>query len=93
MERSQCSGALASDASLAVYAIVNRAILCSNDADFARFPGFGIDLEKASGEQHRMLPVPAVFLIDADGVITFRYYNPDYRERLSGETHLEAARE
>lgn len=39
MERCQCSGALASDASLAVYAIQNRAMLCSNDADFARFPG------------------------------------------------------
>lgn len=30
---------LASDASLAVYAMENRATLCSNDADFARFPG------------------------------------------------------
>jgi toxin-antitoxin system PIN domain toxin len=39
MERSQCSGALASDASLAVYAMENRAMLHSNDADFARFPG------------------------------------------------------
>lgn len=39
MARSQCSGALASDASLAVYAIENRAMLCTNDADFARFPG------------------------------------------------------
>lgn len=33
------SGALASDASLAVHAMENRATLCSNDADFARFPG------------------------------------------------------
>jgi toxin-antitoxin system PIN domain toxin len=39
MERSQCSGALASDASLAVYALEHRAVLCSNDSDFARFPG------------------------------------------------------
>jgi toxin-antitoxin system PIN domain toxin len=39
MESSRCSGALASDASLAVYAIENRAVLCSNDADFTRFPG------------------------------------------------------
>lgn len=37
----QCgvSGQLTSDASLAVYAIENRATLCSNDGDFARFPG------------------------------------------------------
>ena len=39
MERSATSGQLASDASLAVYAIESRAILCSNDSDFARFPG------------------------------------------------------
>jgi toxin-antitoxin system PIN domain toxin len=39
MERASASGQLTSDASLAVYAIANRATLCSNDADFARFPG------------------------------------------------------
>jgi toxin-antitoxin system PIN domain toxin len=39
MERAGASGQLTSDASLAVYAMVNRAKLCSNDADFARFPG------------------------------------------------------
>ena len=39
MERSATSGQLASDASLAVYAIESRATLCSNDSDFARFPG------------------------------------------------------
>ncbi len=33
------SGALVSDAVLAAYAIQNRAILCSNDADFSRFVG------------------------------------------------------
>ncbi|TVP81863.1 MAG: PIN domain-containing protein [Puniceicoccaceae bacterium] len=39
MERSGVSGQLTSDASLAVYAMENRARLCSNDADFVRFPG------------------------------------------------------
>jgi len=33
------SGALVSDASLAVHAMENRATLCTNDADFARFKG------------------------------------------------------
>jgi len=54
---------------------------------------FGINLEEASGEDHRILPVPAVFLIGRGGRIDFRYYNPDYKERLSGEALLEAARE
>jgi len=33
------SGALVSDAALAAHAIHHRATLCSNDSDFARFPG------------------------------------------------------
>ena len=37
--RSGASGQLASDASLAIYAMESRATLFSNDADFARFPG------------------------------------------------------
>ena len=39
MERAGVGGQLASDASLAVYAMDNRATLCTNDADFVRFPG------------------------------------------------------
>lgn len=39
LARTMGTGALVSDASLAVYAIHNRATLCSNDSDFARFPG------------------------------------------------------
>ena len=35
------SGSVLSDAVLAAYAIENRARLCTNDADFARFPGLG----------------------------------------------------
>jgi hypothetical protein len=38
-EQAMGSGALLSDAILAAYAIEHRATLCSNDADFARFPG------------------------------------------------------
>jgi toxin-antitoxin system PIN domain toxin len=39
MAGAQASGALLSDAILAAYAIEHRARLCSNDGDFARFPG------------------------------------------------------
>lgn len=54
--------------------------------------GYGIDIEAASGQNHHLLPVPAVFLINRDATIHFRYFNPDYKERLSGETLLKAAR-
>ena len=39
LERAGGSGLLLADASLAVYAMRARATLCSNDGDFARFPG------------------------------------------------------
>jgi peroxiredoxin len=41
-----------------------------------------LDLEKRSGHTHRILPVPAVYVIDANGKITFAHYDPDYSRRL-----------
>lgn len=52
---------------------------------------FGIDLEKASGEDHHLLPVPAVFLLDQKARITFEYVNPDYKVRIPARLVLEAA--
>lgn len=60
---------------------------------YEKLIGYGIDLEAASGQEHHILPVPAVFLIGGEAKIDFRYYNPDYKERLSGEALLKAARE
>ncbi|MBX3118599.1 MAG: AhpC/TSA family protein [Fimbriimonadaceae bacterium] len=53
---------------------------------------YKIDLEKSSGGQtHHILPVPAVFLIDAKGTIQFVSTNPDYKVRMKGADILEAA--
>lgn len=52
---------------------------------------YKIDVVAASGEEHKQLPVPAVFLIDAEGKITFVYSNPDYKTRLSSQELLKAA--
>jgi peroxiredoxin len=60
---------------------------------YEKLLGYGINLEAASGRDHHLLPVPAVFIIDRDAKIRFRYYNPDYKERLSGEALLKAARD
>lgn len=51
-------------------------------ATLEKYKGFGIDLEKASGFQHHVLPVPAVFIVDRSGKIVFAHSDPDYRERL-----------
>ncbi len=57
-----------------------------------KYEKFGIDLEDASGEEHHLLPVPAVFLINTDGVIQFHYVNPKYSVRLKKEVILAAAK-
>ncbi len=53
---------------------------------------YDIDIEAASGRTHHILPVPAVFLIDREGVIRFAHHDPDYKARLDSESLLAAAR-
>lgn len=56
------------------------------------FKGFGIDLKKASGEKHNILPVPAAFVVGTDGKIKFAYVNPDHKVRVPSKLLLEAAK-
>ena len=63
-----------------------------DDALNERYLGFGIDLEKASGENHHVLPAPATYIIGTDGIINFAYINPDYKVRLHPDVLLAAAR-
>ncbi len=57
-----------------------------------QYQGFGIDLAEASGESHWQLPVPSVFVLDADAKIQFHYVNPDYRVRIEPSVILAAAK-
>ncbi len=52
---------------------------------------YKIDIEDASGERHHLLPVPAVFLVDAKGKVSFAHTNPDYSKRLAAADILKAA--
>jgi peroxiredoxin len=63
-----------------------------NAATRLLYKGYGIDLEEASGQDHHILPVPAVYLVDKNGILQFRYTNPDYKVRLSADELLEAAK-
>ncbi len=53
-------------------------------ATVERYRGFGVDLEKASGHDHHLLPVPAVYIVDTRGVIRFAHWDADYKRRLAG---------
>jgi peroxiredoxin len=63
-----------------------------SDAEYARYQGFGVELEERSGRAHHELPVPSVFVIDRAGIVRFAYSNPDYRIRIEADAVLAAAR-
>lgn len=49
---------------------------------------FGVDIEAASGLNHHILPVPAVFIVQKDGSIIFEYVNPNFKVRLNAQVLL-----
>ena len=57
-----------------------------------RYLTHNIDLEKASGEKHHVLPAPATYIIGNDGIINFAYINPEYKVRLHPDVLLAAAK-
>lgn len=44
---------------------------------------FGIDLKKSNGTNSNNLPVPAVYIINKDGKIIYKYFDANYKNRAS----------
>ena len=75
-----------------------------SDPAMAAARGFGVAFRMADDtveryrkagvvlEQHQLLPVPSVFLVDRKGKIRFTYVNPDYKVRIDPDTLLAAAK-
>jgi peroxiredoxin len=63
-----------------------------DDETNERYLKWNIDLEKASGETHHVLPAPATYIIGSDGTINFAYVNPSYTVRLHPDVLLAAAK-
>lgn len=60
-----------------------------------KYAGYGIALAPIPGDPDpaaRWLPVPAVFVLRADGTIAYAHHDPDYRVRLAPADLLTAAR-
>ncbi len=65
-----------------------------DEATREKYQGYGIDLEKASGGQdHFLLPVPSVYMVDAGRTIRFQHSDPDYKVRLEEDAVLTAAKQ
>jgi peroxiredoxin len=54
-----------------------------DDKTAARYKNFGTDLLKINKQKVPSLPVPAVYVINRDGTITYRFFESDYKRRPS----------
>jgi peroxiredoxin len=54
-----------------------------DEATIEKYKKYGIDFEKANGENGANLPVPAVFIINKQGKIIYRFFDTDYSKRPS----------
>jgi peroxiredoxin len=63
-----------------------------DDATYAKYKTYGLDLEESQGAKHHELPVPAIFIADRFGSIRFAHTNADYTQRLPAQQVLDAAR-
>lgn len=57
-----------------------------------QYKTWGIDINKASGNDDYALPVPATYIIDKNGNIKGTYFNEDYKKRMSVADILEVLR-
>ena len=54
-----------------------------------RYRNAGLDIEKNNGTNGKFLPVPAVFIIDKESTIIYRFFELDYKKRPSVRELLE----
>jgi peroxiredoxin len=53
----------------------------------------GFPLSEVNGSEGRVLPIPAIFVIDSHGIIRYAYVNPDYMHRADPADILMTLRE
>lgn len=63
-----------------------------DDATVSKYKSMGLDLEARSGQNHHLLPVPAVYFVDEEGKVIFSYVNPDYKVRIQSEVLISVAK-
>lgn len=53
----------------------------------------GRDIDGSSISNFRALPVPAVYMVDKSGMVTYSFVEPDYKVRLPSDELMQAAAE
>ena len=54
-----------------------------DDRTVNRYKMAGIDLLKTNNQKEAVLPVPAVYIVNKEGTITYRYFDENYKKRVS----------
>ncbi len=83
---------LYSDSSIEVSAALGIAFHMDDETVDLYLNKYKVDLEKASGEKHHNLPVPAVIVVNAKNIVQFCYTNANHEKRLSNKELLEIAK-
>jgi len=50
----------------------------------------GLDLKKINNGNANVLPIPATFILNTDGIVIWNYVNVDYRTRSEPDEIIEA---
>jgi peroxiredoxin len=87
-EKIKAGFSLLQDSSLAVLKKYGVGYGLSPDVE-TRYRNSGIDLTKINASTLSFLPVPAVYIIDKEANVTYRYFEPDYKKRPSVKSILE----
>lgn len=54
-----------------------------------RYKNAGLDIEKNNGSNGKYLPVPAVYVIDQEQTVRYRFFDTDYKKRPSVQEILD----
>ncbi len=63
-----------------------------DEETLAKFAEYGV-AKKSSVAEHSALLVPSVFVIDAEGIIRYSFFDPDYTVRLPAEELLQVVKD
>lgn len=91
MEKQEMKYTLLSDHTSAVSQALGLAFKVDSET-YKKYLGYGINLEKASGEKHHMLPVPAAMIVDQKGLVQFSFTSPNYKVRIDNDVLIAAAK-
>ena len=81
LDKHQINYTLLSDSKLAAAKEFNISFKVDGQT-LEKYKKYKIDINKASGENHNLLPIPSVFIIDKQGNVVFKHSNKNYKVRL-----------